>query len=110
MQFVIGRNGFGVVYLGKNDELRTDVAIGEDSSTELSVRTQEFGSFRGDWGNSRDGHHVSDRELCLVSLSLPQSGFRAGRAGSDIRPLASGERCNTAKPQGKSEGLAGIQA
>ena len=46
----------------------------------------------------------------LVSISLPQSGFRSGRVGSGIRLLASGERCNTAKPQGQSEGLAGIQA
>ena len=27
----------------------------------------------------------------LVSISLPQSGFRSGRVGSNIRPLASGE-------------------
>ena len=73
MQSVIGRNGFGVVYLGKHDELRTDVAIGEDFSTELSVRTQEFGPFRGDWGNTRDGHHLRDRELCSgFNLSPPK--------------------------------------
>ena len=52
---------------------------------EIVKLRQEFGSFRGDWGNSRDGHHLRDRELCLVSLSLPQSGFRTGRAGSGIR-------------------------